>query len=410
MHEHTPNPEDASSLDSAEQPKRAADEQLAEDITTQSEADALGREMTAEELDEARRYGRVQLGLTLVDHAVDFVYLGLMAFVFAAPLANWIHGFERYQTVELITLFGIVFAIHVLVSLPISFVSGWWVESKFDLTNQTAFRWFRRYLERMALGLAFGMAIFVLLFWIIWLTGSYWWLVAAGAFFVLNVVIGTLVPVLILPMQFKIEKLEREDLSERMARLTAGTGLSIEGIYRMGLSQETKKANAMLAGLGNTRRVLIGDTLLSGFSADEIEVIFAHEVGHHVHRHIVKLIAMGAVFSAASFWCYDRIATAWVGVESFDQVPIPVVALPLLMFLTKAFSLLSEPLQNSIMRHFERQCDAYALERTQMQEAYQSAFRKLAVLNKDDPDPHPLEVFLFHSHPPISERLAMAEQ
>ncbi len=411
MHEPTPNnPEDASQIDSDEQPERSTDQETAEDATSFSDAEELGREMTAEELDEARRYGRVQLVLTLVDHAVDLVYLGLMAFVFAVPLTSWIQGFERSTTLELLTLFVIVFTIHVLISLPISFVSGWWVESKFDLSNQTAFRWFRRYLERMVLGLVFGMAVFTLLFWIIWLTGSYWWLVAAGAFFVLNVLIGQLVPVLILPMQFKIEKLEREDLSERMARLTEGTGLSIEGIYRMGLSQETKKANAMLAGLGHTRRVLIGDTLLSGFSPDEIEVIFAHEVGHHVHRHIVKLIVIGAVFSAVSFWCYDRIATAWVGVESFDQAPIPVVALPLLMFLTKAFTLLAEPLQNAIMRHFERQCDAYALERTQMQEAYQSAFRKLAVLNKDDPDPHPLEVFLFHSHPPISERLAMAER
>ncbi len=387
----------------------APDTDVAEEPTAGSLADELGRDMTPEELDEARSYGRSQLVLTLADHAVDLVYLGLMTFVFAVPLANWIGKSNWPDTIQLAAMFAIVFGLHVLVSLPVSFVSGWLVEARFDLTNQTALRWFRKYVERMVLSSVFALAIFVLLFWIIWLSGSYWWLVAAGAFFVINVLVGQLVPVLILPMQFKIEKLDRDDLSQRMARLTQGTGLSIEGIYRMALSQETKKANAMLAGLGRTRRVLIGDTLLSEFSPDEIEVIFAHEVGHHVYRHISKLIAIGAVFSLVSFWCYDRIATAWVGVESFDQAPIPVVALPLLMFLTKVFSLLVEPLQNAIMRHFERQCDAYALERTQMHDAYLSAFRKLAVLNKDDPNPHPLEVFLFHSHPPISRRLAMAE-
>jgi len=387
------------------------DAAVVEEKIAESLANELGREMTPEELAEARSYGRIQLGLTLVDHAVDLVYLGLMSFVFAVPLANWIAAkYGLPDTLNLAVMFAIVFGLHVLASLPVSFVSGWLVEARFDLTNQTALRWLRKYVERMALGSLFGLAIFVLLFWIIWLTGSYWWLVAAVAFFFLNVLIGQLVPVLILPMQFKIEKLDRADLTERMARLTEGTGLSIEGIYRMGLSQETKKANAMLAGLGRTRRVLIGDTLLSGFSPDEIEVIFAHEVGHHVHRHISKLIAIGAAFSLVSFFCYDRIAVAWVGVDSFDQAPIPVAALPLLLFLTKAFTLLIEPLQNTIMRHFERQCDAYALERTHMQGAYLSAFRKLAVLNKDDPDPHPLEVFLFHSHPPISQRLAMAEQ
>lgn len=409
MTESSPRPEDEPQTTDEAAATPESEATTAGPPISEELVEELGREMTAEELAEARSYGRIQLALTLMDHAVDLVYLGVVAFVFAAPLAGWVSGFNHYETVQLLMLFGVVFGLHVLVSLPVSFASGWWVESRFDLTNQTAFRWFRRYLERMAIGAVFGAVVFALLFWIIWLTGSYWWLVAAGAFFVLNVLIGQLVPVLILPLQFKIEKLDREDLAERMARLSEGTGLSIEGIYRMGLSQETKKANAMLAGLGSTRRVLIGDTLLSGFSPDEIEVIFAHEVGHHVHRHIQKLIVIGAVFSAVSFWFYDRIATAWVGVESFDQSPIPVAALPLLMFLTKVFSLLSEPLQNVIMRHFERQCDAYALERTQLREAYLSAFRKLAVLNKDDPDPHPLEVFLFHSHPPINQRLMMAE-
>ena len=150
------------------------------------------------------------------------------------------------------------------------------------------------------------------LYWIIWTTGGLWWLAAAAAFFVLSVVLGQLVPVLILPLFYRIEKLDAPELAERIGRLTEGTGLSIKGVYRMDLSDETVKANAMLAGLGHTRRVLLGDTLLDGFTPEEIEVIFAHEIGHHVLHHIRKIILAGLFFGAAGFWVCDRLLMAWV--------------------------------------------------------------------------------------------------
>ena len=116
---------------------------------------------------------------------------------------------------------------------------------------------------------------------------------------------------MILPLFYKIERLDNAELSERMARLAEGTGLSIEGVYRLGLSEETAKANAMLTGLGRTRRVLMGDTLLDQFTPDEIEVIFAHEIGHHVFRHIRKMIVAGVLYSVLGFWICDRVVLAW---------------------------------------------------------------------------------------------------
>ena len=193
-----------------------------------------------------------------------------------------------------------------------------------------------------------------------------------------------------------------------MNRLSDGTGLSIEGVYRLDLSVETKKANAMLTGLGRTRRVLMGDTVLNNFTPDEIEVIFAHEIGHHVHRHIRKMLFRGVLTSVVGLWLCDLLLRSVSGVPDTSQTP--TWTLPLLMFALTLFSTLLEPLQNAISRRYERQCDTYAIEKTDNREAYRSAFSKLALLNKDDPDPHPLEVFLFHSHPPIAERLALADE
>jgi STE24 endopeptidase len=249
------------------------------------------------------------------------------------------------------------------------------------------------------------------LYWLIWLTGGWWWLAAAAAFFVVSIVLGQLAPVLILPLFYRIEKLDRPELTDRIARLAAGTGLSIEGVYRMDLSEETVKANAMLAGLGRTRRVLLGDTLLNSFSPDEIEVIFGHEIGHHVFRHIRKMIVAGLLYSAAGFWLCDQLLLRWAFPSgAIDYSHLPVYTVPFVLLILTLFGLLMEPLQNAVSRRFERQCDRYALERTGLKDAYLSAFRKLAKLNKDDPNPHWLDVLLFHSHPPVAERLAMAEE
>jgi STE24 endopeptidase len=257
--------------------------------------------------------------------------------------------------------------------------------------------------------LVFGALMVLGLYWLIWTTGSFWWLAAAGASFVVSVLLGQLVPVVILPLFYKIERLDSDDcLSERFERLASGTSLTIEGVYRIKLSAETAKANAMLAGLGRTRRVLLGDTLLDGFSPDEIEVVLAHEIGHHVFRHIPKLILGGLVFTVVSFFICDRVLIWYLGDTEFSYDQFPIHALPLLMLIVTVFSLLTGPLRNAVSRRFERQCDSYALRRTGLREAYAAAFTKLARLNKADPQPHPLEVLLFHDHPPIAERVAMA--
>lgn len=371
--------------------------------------------MTGDEMAEAKQYGRRELACALIDKAIDVTVLAVAAFFLARPLDAWLREFPLLAgnwSLRLIALFLIVTAIHVLASFPLSFYSGHILEHKFQLSTQSFGRWLWQYAKRTALGAFLSLLLTLGLFWLIWTTGGLWWLAAAAVFFVASIILGQLTPVLILPLFYRIEKLDAPELSDRMTRLATGTGLSIEGVYRMNLSDETVKANAMLAGLGHTRRVLLGDTLLDGFTSDEIEVVFAHEIGHHVFRHIRKLIVAGMVSSAVGFWICDRCLTAWAayhgGVVPYSA--LPVWTLPFLMLALTLFTMLMEPLQNAVSRRFERQCDRYAIERTGLKDAYLSAFRKLAKLNKDDPNPHWLDVLLFHSHPPVAERLAMAEE
>ena len=375
-------------------------------------ADSTG--MTDEQLAEAKRYGRYDLICTLADKGLDLVDLAAAALLAAGPIDAWLKGYlpadnSLHMSLRLAAMFLIVIAGHVCVSFPLSFYSGHVLEHRFGLSTQTFGGWLWRYAKRNALAVGFGLVLVSGLYWLIWTTGPIWWLVAAGAFFVVSVLLGQLAPVLILPLFYQIEKLDAPEISQRLARLAQGTGLSIAGVYRIRLSQETVKANAMLAGLGRTRRVLLGDTLLTGFTPEEIEVVFAHEIGHHVFRHIYKLIAAGILCSAAGFFLCDRLLLVSVAHWHGDYPTLPVSSLPLLMLILTVFALLLEPLQNLVSRRFERQSDRYALRRTGLKDAYLSAFRKLARLNKDDPSPHWLDVLLFHSHPPIAERLAIAQ-
>ncbi|MGD9634978.1 MAG: M48 family metalloprotease, partial [Pirellulales bacterium] len=302
---------------------------VADPTVLDTEATAAGElspaELSPAERAEAQRYGRISLRLTLVDMTVDVLYLAVMAFVFARPLDAWLAGFGALagekSLLRLLALFGVVMGIHLLVSLPLSFYSGFVVEHQFKLSNQSVGRWVKNWLKKMAFAVVLGGVLYAGLYWMIWNTGSYWWLIAAGVFFLFSVILGQLAPVVFLPLFYKIERLNDAALMERMERLAAGTGLAIEGVYRMGLSADTVKANAMLAGLGRTRRVLMGDTLLAKFSPDEIEVIFAHEIGHHVHRHIPKMIAAGVLFSVVGFWLMDRVIVAWANVPTAADAP-----------------------------------------------------------------------------------------
>jgi STE24 endopeptidase len=376
----------------------------------------LSAGMTPEQLAEAKQYGRISLACTLADKLLDLLFLTFAAVVLARPLDDWLQQrstlLANFWSLRLVVFFLLVTLLHMCVSLSLSFYSGYLLEHHFHLSTLSVGGWVRRYLKQNLLALVLGTLLILGLYWLIWTTCGWWWLAAAGAFFCVTIILGRIFPVLIMPLFYKIERLEAPELAERMNGLAAGTGLTIEGVYRIALSEETVKANAMLAGLGRTRRVLLGDTLLNNFSPAEIAVVFAHEIGHHVFRHVRKMMLLGLVISVAGFWVCDRLLMGWAahGGQPLDYATLPIWTEPWIMLVLSVFGLFLEPLMNGISRHHERQCDRYALERTGQREAYLSAFSKLARQNKDDPCPHWFEVLWLHDHPSIGERLAIARQ
>jgi STE24 endopeptidase len=358
---------------------------------------------------EVKRYSRYKEYATFAQLALTFTFL-LVAGLVVGPLVDrWLHDWLGDNRWLLLVAVALVYGIAVeLLTLPIDFWSSFLLEHRYQLSNQSLAGWVWKRVKGYLIGGPLVLALMVGMYALLWFAGSWWWLYAAGGFLLVTLVLGRIVPVLILPLFYKVTRLDNADLVGRLQKLAEGTGLTIEGVYRLHLSAETKKANAALTGLGKSRRVLLGDTLLDCFSPEEIEVVFAHEVGHHVHRHLFKIVAISVVLTAGGLWLVDlvlRHAAVRLGYSAFDAP----TALPLLLLVLTVFGLILTPAQNALSRFFERQCDRYALDRTGRPDAYCSAFTKLARMNKADPDPNRFVVWLLHDHPPIRERLAMAK-
>ena len=165
--------------------------------------------------------------------------------------------------------------------------------------------------------------------------------------------------------------------------------------------------DAALAGLGRTRRILLSDTLLADYSDDEIEVILAHELAHHVHHDIWRAIVFETLLIALGFFISDMVLTAWSG--SFGATGKGDIAtLPLLLLTMGGVSLALLPLRNALSRSHERRADRYALTMTRNLDAFVTAMKRLAAQNLAEEEPSRLVETLFHSHPSISARISAA--
>jgi STE24 endopeptidase len=159
--------------------------------------------------------------------------------------------------------------------------------------------------------------------------------------------------------------------------------------------------------MGKTRRILLSDTLLADYSEDEIEVILAHELAHHVHRDLWRGIAVQAVVLVGGFYAADRILRMLIAPLHLRSLADPA-ALPALLLIAGAWSFVMMPLANAFSRAQERAADRYALATTRNVDAFVTAMKRLSQQNLAEEYPSPLVRWLFYSHPPIRERIDAA--
>jgi len=293
---------------------------------------------------------------------------------------------------------------------PLNFYSGYIHEHKWRFSNHTKRSWLWEQMKSYCVGLVIFLVILGMLFWILERYPQQWWWIAGIAMAFVSAILATLFPVLILPIFNKYTPIENKELTEALDRILREGGLKSSGFFVEDMSRQTKKENAFLAGLGRTRRVVLGDNLITNMTIPEIVSIIAHEVGHYKRRHIWKFIILGTLQQLIVFFCLNIIMKA-VFPSFLSSSRANLSLFPFFAILVGALSgFLFGPLSNALSRRFERQADRYVLKSIPDKNAFLAALAGLANRNLSNAYPSWWVKLLYYSHPPIGERLRMAEK
>jgi STE24 endopeptidase len=360
---------------------------------------------------EARRYNRIRRWLGIADFVLGLALLiTLLATGWSGSLRDFaLRGaFEEY-TLAVFLYVLLLMVIGKLLGLGLDYY-GFRLEHRFHLSNQRLRAWLWDEIKGFMVGVVLAVIVAELLYFIIRQSPQHWWLIAWVVFLVLFVLLAQLAPVVLFPIFYKFAPLENEELKARLVRLSEKAGTRVRGVYQWKLSEKSKKANAALTGLGNTRRIILADTLLDNYSTDEIEAVLAHELGHHVHRHILKSIAVQAATTFVGFWAGNWVLHYAVERLHMFETLSDFANLPLLVLVSTVLSFLVLPALNAYSRFNERQADRYAFQSIASVEPFISSMNKLAEQNLAERSPSKWVEWFFHSHPAISRRVAAARK
>ena len=361
--------------------------------------------------DKAARYHRLRRRASLASAAIAALLLLFLVVTGAsAAIRDWASSLTGNSLLLTVVLYTSALVLLIVVmQLPFSIYEDLVVERRYGLSTQSTWKWCLDQLKGTAVVIVLGTIAALIIVSLLRGTPDYWWLTTAICFCVLLIGLAQLAPIVLLPLFYDFKPLDRSALTDRLVALAERAGARVLGVFEWRMSDRTRKANAALTGLGRTRRILLSDTLLAEHSDDEIEVILAHELAHHVYRDIWTGIALEAGLILAGFYLAD-LALRTFG-NSFGLMGKGDVAvLPLILLAAGAVSMALLPILNAISRSHERRADRYALDMTRNVEAFVTAIKRLAAQNLAEDRPSRLVEVLFYTHPPTAARIGAARK
>ena len=373
-------------------------------------------ELDAERQQKAKEYARIRRRLSFVSLGIGVV--GVLIFLFTnlgiwlrdqlqvlswQPIAGWFPW-------QILVYFLILILGYEIITAPIGYYSGFILPHRYGLSTMTLKGWLGDLFKGLVLSLILESLAIELVYVLLASQPQTWWLWVALVLLFFSVVMANLAPVLILPLFYKFTALPEGDLTKRLLALAERAHTRVRGVFTMQMSSKTTAANAALMGLGNTRRIVLGDTMLDRYTPDEIEVVLAHELGHHVHHDIWKLIISQSILTLGGLYLVNMVLHWAVETQHFYLGLADAATIPLVLALIGAFGLIVMPISNGYSRVIEYQADEYALQSSQMVGPFKSAMTRLANQNLADAEPSPIIEFLFHDHPSIRKRLKHADE
>lgn len=349
---------------------------------------------------ESTRFGMIK-SIISTPLTIAFILFGGFNYV---DLAARSFGFGEIITG--LIFMGILGGISYILSLPFSIYGTFVIEEKYGFNRTTVKTFIMDMIKGIILSVLIGGAVLALVLWFFQELGSYAWLVAWGGVTLISLVMQFIAPVLIMPLFNKFTPLEDGELKESIETYAAKQDFALRGIFTMDGSKRSTKGNAYFTGFGKFRRIVFFDTLIEQMHTKEILAVLAHEMGHFRKGHIWRGMLLGMIISAGEFYLLSLFLNNELLFGAFGMTHLSVYAsLVFFMFIFSPVDTLLSILSSALSRKHEYEADRYALETTGMGEELISGLKKLTVQNLGNLTPHPLEVTLSYSHPPILQRI-----
>lgn len=354
---------------------------------------------------ESKKYNNLKLSFGIFKTVLTFLLLFLFVKLdFSKLLEEYILQSTNNNYLVLVIFVTVAGLFSSIIFFPINLYSEFIMEHKFNLSNQTFWGWIWENIKATFIGILIGVPLLLLFYYILNIYGNLWWLPFSIILFVLTVVLSKIVPIIILPLFYKVTPIDNNELRERIINLSKNVNLKVENVFKFDMSKNTKKANAAFTGLGKTKKILLGDTLLNEFTTDEIETVIAHELGHYKNKHIIINIFVSTILSFITLYIISvlySISLDWFGFKNISDI----AALPLLSLWGMLVGLIQTPLTNILSRKHEYEADEYAVKSTNKKDIFVNTLTKLTEQNLGDKDPHPFVEWFFYSHPSIKNRI-----
>lgn len=368
-------------------------------------ADLEGQDISS----RAKRYSSIKYTLSILDTAYLIALLLIFAgFGLSKNLANLLQQINPHKYFLIPAYVLVTSVLYYCLSFPITFYRSYTLEHKFSLSSQKLSSWLADQVKAGVISYIIGLILISAFYYILKRFENSWWLVISLFWIFFSLVLAKLTPIIIIPLFFKYKKLSDEPLRQRILGLAEKMKIKILDCFEIDFSKKTLKANAAFVGIGSTKRVILADTLKDKYTHDEIEVILAHEFAHYKLKHLLKLIAINSCVTVMCFYLIFKSSALVLRFFGFSSLQ-DVAALPVILIYFVLFGIIMQPMECFISRHLEKNADKAALEVTGLKDAFISMMEKLSAQNLADKSPHPIIKFFFFDHPPIDERIKLAE-
>jgi len=354
---------------------------------------------------KAREYGRLLRRGSFIELGIGLLLLLALLFT---PASNTLASLLAFPSPWSAALYLLTLAAgYGVIMAPLTYHYGFTLPHRYGLSKQNLASWLRDKVKAAGLELLLGLCLIIIVYWFIEHLPSLWWLVAAVIMFLVTLILTWLTPTFLIPLFFKLKPLEEGGLKEKLVNLARKAGVDIAECLTMDLSSKATTANAMVSGWGKSRRIIFSDTLLQGYSWDEIEVTLAHELGHRLHHDIPKLIGIHAAIFLLVFCLANLALRAGVILFSFQGIS-DIAGLPWLILVLAMFILVLQPALNWHNRRVEMAADETALALSNNPQAFVSLMTKLTDQNLTEAEPSQWAKLLFYDHPTYNERVKLA--